>query len=245
MRTRFRSSPRRPFAKATSVFAIAVLLAGCATTHMAIRPRELATQTEVTESVFLDLRTGLAPTVYISVQSTIPQETLNGTEVHVRPTLDMGLRDAGYVVVDDPLEATYIFQVNHRSLVEYDLGEENSLGDAMSSAFTAGLAAGVITDAIFSDAGAEVGLAVGIIGFLLDSYNKHVAHTLTTDIMLTETVALHDEEPEVLYHRTQIVNGASMMNLKITESLPSMIRELSGTLVGMLPERGVPPLGQR
>lgn len=212
-------------------------LSGCATAHQQLRYGDLETKTELSESVFLDLTTGFAPTVFISVGSTIPDETLNGTEIHVRPTLDRTLRGLGYTIVDDPNEATYIIQLNHRSLVEFELGELE-LGDALGSAIASGaVAAWVAEEIVDIDAGEEIGLAVGILGFILDSRTKHIAHALTTDVLITETVAIYDEEPERRYHETQIVNGASKVNLKSRESLPAMIRQLCGALGGMLPSR--------
>ena len=55
--------PRRPTAAAAVVSVMATV--ACATTHMSIRYSDLATQTEMSESVFLDLRSRLAPTVFV------------------------------------------------------------------------------------------------------------------------------------------------------------------------------------
>ena len=79
-----------------------------------------------------------------------------------------------------------------------------------------------------------VGLAVGVLGFLVDAKTKHVAHTLTTDVLVTETVPGAGQESE-LRHRTRIVSGASKVNLALEEALPAMVQGLSSSLSGLLP----------
>lgn len=209
-----------------------MMLAGCAATRMMIRYGDLNTQTEMSESVFLDLRSDLPQTVYISEASTA------GRELTIRPTLDQQLAESGYTLVDGPDEATYIIQINHLRLAESELTGDQTLGDAIDAALVAGAGAALATD-ILGESGAagEVGLAVGVVGFVLDASTKHIAHTLTTDVLVTESVPAGGAERELRYHETQIVSGASKVNLKLEESLPAMISGLSRSLAGLLPTR--------
>ena len=74
----------------------------------------------------------------------------------------------------------------------------------------------------------------------MDSSTKHIAHTLTTDVRLTERVPGGEEgRPELRLHETRIVSGASKVNLKLEEGLPAMVAGLSRSLAGMLPARGL------
>ncbi len=79
-------------------------------------------------------------------------------------------------------------------------------------------------------------LDIGL-GFLFDASTKHIAHTLTTDVRLTERISGGEGESELQYHTTQIVSGASKVNLKLEEGLPAMIGGLSRSLSGLLPTR--------
>ena len=204
-------------------------LAGCATTRMAIRYGDLSTKTEMSESVFLELRSDLPQTVYISEASTA------GRELTVRPTLDRQLTASGYTLVDAPDEATYIIQINHLRLAKFELTGEQTVNNAIKGAFMAGAGAALATDILgASGVAAEVGLAVSVLAFLLDSKTKHIAHTLTTDVLVTERVPASGE---LRYHETQIVSGASKVNLKLERCLPAMIGELSRSLAGLLPTR--------
>ena len=205
-------------------------LTGCASSRMMIRHGDLSTRTEMSKSVFLKLRSDLPQTVYISEASTA------GRELTIRPTLDRQLMDAGYTVVDAPAEATYIVQINHLRLGEVELTGDQTVNDAIEGAFMAGVGAALATDILgASGAAAEVGLAVGVIAFLLDAKTKHVAHTLTTDVLVTETIPDRAGGTDLRYHETQIVTGASKINLKLERGLPAIMGGLSRSLAGLLP----------
>lgn len=207
-------------------------LVGCSASRIMIRYGHLKTQTEMSKSVFLELRSVLPQTVYISEASTA------GRELTIRPTLDRQLAESGYTLVDSPDEATYIIQVNHLRLAEVELTGDQTLGDAIESALTAGAGAALATDILGeSEAAAEVGLVVGVVGFVLDAATKHIAHTLTTDVLVTESVPVSGAERELRHHETQIVSGASKANLNLEEALPAMISGLSSSLAGLLPTR--------
>ena len=208
-------------------------LGGCAASRTMIRYGDLSTRTEMSESVFLELRSDLPPTVYISESSTA------GRDLTIRPTLDRELRGSGYTVVDRPDDATYLIQINHLRLAETELSDDGDLGDAIGAGFAAGAVAALVTDEIFDAPGAagEIGLVVGVLGFILDAKTKHIAHTLTTDILVTESVPASGTESELRYHETQIVTGASKVNLELDESLPAMIGGLSSSVGGLLPTR--------
>jgi hypothetical protein len=207
-------------------------LTGCAASRMMIRYGELDTQTEMSESVFLELRSDLPRTVHVAETSTA------GRELTIRPALDRQLVASGYTLVDDPDEATYIIQVNHLRLVESELHEDQNVSHAIGNAFMAGAGAAFAAD-LFGATGAAggVGLVAGVFGFLLDSGTKHIAHTLTTELLLTERVPAGEGAAELRYHETQIVSGASKVNLEVEQGLPSMISGMSRSLAGLLPAR--------
>ena len=121
-----------------------------------------------------------------------------------------------------------MMQINHRELVEHELKDGQTVGDAVGAAMTAGMGAATAADLLGAGGRtvAGVGLAVGVVGFLADAGAKHIAHTLTTDVRITETFTYPDGASEAVYHDTMIVSGASKANLHLGESLPALI---SGT----------------
>lgn len=226
-----------------------LVLSGCAAMRMHMRHGDLQSDTKVSDAVFLELRTDLPATVYVE------ETSLVDSAVTVRPYLDQQLVASGYTVVEDPNEATYLVQVNHVQLIEVELGDQ-TLGDALSSAIVAGTAAGLATDVAGASGGLAtgVGLTIGAVGFIVDANTKHIAHILTTNVLVTETVppgggiveAPPDaQEPaagtrEVRWHETQIASGASKVNLRITESLPAIVDGTSRTVSRLLPSRPAP-----
>ena len=224
-----------------------IALSGCAAMRMQMRYGTLQSDTKVSDAVFLDLRSDLPATVYID-------ETCSAdSTITVRPSLDQQLVASGYTTVEDPKAATYIVQISHLQLIEVELSEDQTLGDALASALTAGFAAGLAADVVGASTGAAtgVGLAVGAVGFIMDARTKHIAHILTTDVLVTETVTAgggitearaEDQEAaggasQERRHETQIASGASKVNLRLTESLPAIVDGTSRTVSRLLPKR--------
>jgi len=224
-----------------------VTLNGCAAMRMKMRYGTLQSQTKLSESIFLELRSDLPPTVYLAETSSAD------STITVRPALERQLAALGYELVDAPDSATYVMQVNHRQFVEVELSEDQTLGDALSSAFTAGFGVGIAAD--IAGAGGDVvagaGLAAGAVGFIVDANTKHIAHLLSTDVRLTESLPGYDSlaapragvenaqsiTGQVRYHETELVSGASKVNLELKESLPAILEGTGQTLARLLPPR--------
>jgi hypothetical protein len=232
MNTRDHDSIRRCAAPVAALLLVGHALTGCGAARMALRYGDLETRTELSQSVFLELRSGTPATVHVEENST------TGVEMSIRSALEAGLAAAGYAVVDDPRKATYVMQINHRSLVETEIGDGGTLGDAVSGALAAGTVAGVAADlaGAGADAATGIGLGVGLVGFLVDSRVKHVAHLLTTDVLLTETVQ-GDGATEPRRHAVTVVSGASKVNLGRAEALAAILRSMSDSLSRLLPAR--------
>ena len=191
----------------------------CATARMSMRYGELNTQTEMSESVFLDLRSELPPTVYLSENSTA------GRDVTVWPALDWYLTKSGYSLVESPNEATYVLQINHLRTAKVELSGDETVADALNASLMAGAGSALAAEVLGAGkAAGEIGLVVGIVAFIVDAKTKHMAHTLTTDVLVTETVPGGEGGNELRYHATEITSGASKVNLEWHESMPTMVR---------------------
>lgn len=212
------------------VLATTLNLSGCAAARMSMKYGELKTQTELSESVFLELRTDLPQTVYVS-------ESCSATrDVTIKAALERDLMAAGYEVVSSAEEATYILQVNHLRVSEVELSGDETLGDAIGASVAAGATSAFAADLLGADdAAGAVGLVAGLAAFIIDAKTVHLAHTLTTDVLLTEAMPGVDGSSEPRYHTTQVTSGASKVNLEWDESLPQMVNGVSSTLSRLLP----------
>lgn len=230
---------RRPWLWSGLMLAVAATLSGCATSRKLLRYGDVETRTEVSEAIFLDLRTNLPRTVFVSETSSVARD------VTLRPVLERELRAAGYQLVETPLEATYVIQLNHLQLAEVELDDDEGLFEAMGSALGAGVATGGVAGLFGADAGlaGDLGLIVGLASFIVDARTKHLAHTLTTEVRVTEAIPGGEGSPESARHATRIVSGASKVNLNWDESLPHLIRGVGRAVTGLLPSAAGAPTG--
>ena len=215
---------------ATAAALMMTTLTGCGAARMHLRYGELSSKVEMSESVFLDPLNGGPATVYLTEASS------SGEEISVRPGLDRALRGNGYSLVDSPEEATYLIQLNHLQLIEHELSANETVGDAIGSAWAAGGVTALGAALLGAEgAAAELGLAVGIVAFILDAKTKHIALTLTT-VLITEVIDT-DGGPEVRTHETRIIAGASKVNLRRTEALPALVSGVTRSMIGTMPPR--------
>ena len=204
-------------------------LSGCATVGAHVRYGALESKTELSESVFMDLTNELPPTVYVSERHTA------GRAVSTEQAMESALASAGYTLVDDPRDATYVVQVNHRQLVRQELGDGQGIQDAIGGAWMAGAGTAVAAEVLgIGEAAGELGLAVGVLSFLLDAQTKHLAHTLTTDVHVTEKRS-GPEGTDTREHSTQIVTAASKVNLGEDEAMPALVAGVTQAITGLLP----------
>ena len=227
----------RAFLLRVAIFSLTVggssTLTGCGALLKSIRYSLLETKTEMTESIFMDQKTDLPPTLYLVETST------SAKDVTVRSILEQVLPNSGYTLVDNPKHATYVLQINHVALVKVELKDGETLADLIDGAVAVGYAGAFL--AALANADEEgivvVGLAAAAGSFLLDANTQHIAHTLTTDFELTETVVGPGEDLGLRYHRSRIVSGASKVNLHLEEALPVLQREMATALSRLLPPR--------
>lgn len=226
---RRRANGRSVRGGAVALTLIVATQTGCAATGMHLRYGELKTRTEMQEPVFMDPANESPATFYVQETSSV-----DGA-VSVVEGVRHDVAASGYTEVDDPSDATYIVQIHHRQVLEQELDDGMTLSDAIGNAYAAGAGAAIATGVfIDSDVAGEAGVIVGALAFVLDARTKHVAHTLTTDVQITERCT-GDGGAEIRTHRTQVVAGASKVNLERDEAMPALIRGTAHVVANLLP----------
>lgn len=228
-------SSRARVAKAVAVAVlVSVALSGCVTVGSHVRYGALESKTELSGSVFMDPTNELPATVYVGESHT------TNRAVSTQRAMRSALAAAGYTLVDDPTRATYLVQVNHRQLVKHELGDGQAIDDAIGAAWSAGVTTALGAEVLgIGDAAGELGLAVGILSFVLDARTKHLAHTLTTDVQVIERRSGPGGK-DTREHSTQIVSAASKVNLGEDEAMPALVAGVTRAVVGLLPAAGRP-----
>ena len=225
------------FLIAAAVAIVLPQLTGCAATMKLARYSDLDLKTEVSQTIFLEPAARPGP-VFLEMRS--------GSEVQapLQEQVESLLRAAGYTIVQDPEEASYLIQGNILQVTRRLLDEGETLQEVMMGATVAGAVAGAVTGSLLDAEGMvdEVMLVGGLIGFVADLKTQRPAYTMLTDVRITEIVRPDAGGPRRNVHEIRIESGASKVNLKLEEALPGMASGVAKAIAGILPAGGAPPV---
>lgn len=182
-------------------FAVAVclifLVNGCAATRTLIEKRKLTVETKMSETIFLEPVSPEERVVYVDIKNTTDKE-LPGVEHGIKGRIVSN----GYMVTEDPAEATFILQANILQVGKTDLEDANAmLGEGYQGVVEGAVIGGVIGGAIGGDVdeinkGTVIGgIAGGVAGFIFDALVTDDLFTMVTDIQIRERA----REGELIY----------------------------------------------
>jgi hypothetical protein len=226
-------------------------LGGCAATQVALEHKDLAVQTQMSHTVFLDLENRTEKTVFLDVRNT------SDRDLTIEPMIRGRLEQAGYRLLSDPQAAFYILQVN---VLQVGQTSPSALSASMKGGWGGPVAGAVSGAAIASSTntahgnlkGAAIGAAVEMI---FGSLVKDVTYSITTDIQITERTnvpvtqkvetKLHQgpgteiaQTGESVVNRrkyqTRLVSSANRVNLKFEQALPALADQMARSIAGIL-----------
>jgi len=223
-------------------------LSGCATIPEAIEHRDLRVGLKMTDTIFLDpVKKAQNRTIYVEVRNTSDLQEVNPEMVKTR--LVEKLKAKGYKIVENPLEAGYILQINILYMDYYRKtgAREGALtGAAVGALAGAGAGGGRDVEAlILAAAGAALGYVGGaVIGSaikietyagvidvqLQEKTDKPVVGELRTEAKQgTSTTLVTTQEVKTNYqtYRTRIAATAVKTNLKKEEAAPVIAEKLA------------------
>jgi len=222
-------------------------LSGCATIPEAIEHRDLRVGLKMTDTIFLDpVKKAQNRTIYVEVRNTSDLQEVNPEMVKTR--LVEKLRAKGYKMVENPLDAGYILQINILYMDYYRKtgAREGALTGAAVGALAGAGAGGRDVEAlILAAAGAALGYVGGaIIGAaikietyagvidvqLQEKTDKPVVGELRTEAKQgTSTTLITTQEVKTNYqtYRTRIAATAVKTNLKKEEAAPVIAEKLA------------------
>lgn len=231
---------------------MAGLLASCTATQTAIEHRNLATNTKLSNTIFLDPVAPTQKTIFIAVKNT-SEESLN-----ITAPLEKSLEGQGYRVVNNPANAHYLLQANIRKVGKMS---QSASRDALGAGYGSTLAAagtGAAIGALSGNGNAVLagGIAGGVAGLVADSLVKAVNYTVITDVQISERagrgvkVSEHfnsslkngtasgsyqtsSRQTDFHRYRTRIVSTADKVNLSFNEARPALEQGLVKTLTGI------------
>ena len=210
--------------KYTTLAASIVLLTSCAATEVALSHKSLDTQTKLSKTIFLDPVANSQKTVFLVVKNTSDQD------INITSALKASFQMQGYRVMNAPVSAHYMLQVNVLSASKMSKSaSEKALGGGFGSAVAGGLTGATVGSfSGNSNVGLAGGLVGGVAGLVADSLVKNVNYTLITDIQITE----HKKGRDARF-KTRVVSEANQVNLSFDKAKPMLEKGLVRTLVGI------------
>jgi len=230
------------------------LISGCAATQMAIKHRNLAVQSQMSDTIFLDPVNINKTSVFIQVKNT------SDKNLAIRDAIIQQIKAGGYQITPDPAKAYYFLQIN----ILYAGKTESSAADRMlNNGYGGALTGGLIGGGIGANSGASGAVVGAGIGMIAGGIGNAVANTLVENVTFAITVDIQvsvrttgkvqqklesnlsqgssttikqtvQTTKQFKRYRTRIVSTANKVNLKYETALPSLQASLSKCIAGIL-----------
>lgn len=237
-----------------TILAVGINFMGCSAMGTAIEKRDLAIETKMSETLFLEPVAPKNRVIYFDIRNTSDQD------VNVKESVIAAFKNRGYTFTDDPAEATYMLQGNILKVSKSDAKEAQSqLGSGYDSALSGAVVGGAASYALGGSnrTTAGVALAGAAIGFLGDAIASDVMYIMVTDLQIRErplegevitqsqnanlaqgssSSARQDisgAKIEWKTYRTRIVSTANKMNLELEEAKPALESALAKSISGI------------
>ncbi|MBQ4132929.1 MAG: complement resistance protein TraT [Desulfovibrionaceae bacterium] len=244
------SSPARKSILLLSL--ICLTMQGCAATQVALEKKDLKVETQMSDTVFLDITNRYDKTVFLDIRNT------SDKDIDVTPYIAERLKDKNYTVVTDPGDAYYIIQAN---VLYVGMADPSALRQSVFQGW-GGVAGGAAAGAAISEMaesrtleGASLGGIVG--GFaeiLTGSITKDVTYTIMTDVQILERspypvtqtrqaqlkqgkdVSILQSSSHVTdryIYQTRIASSANQVNLDLEDALPPLMEGIGRSIAGI------------
>lgn len=201
----------------------AVILSGCAATHVAISKRELDVQTKMSSTIFLDPVPKDKQTIYLQVRNTSDR-----SDFQIADSIRAGIQSRGYKVVNDANRAHYMLQINILQVGKIDpAAAERAFAAGYGGAMAGVLAGAAVGNGSTRDAAAG-GLLGGIAETISGAFVKDVTFSIITDLQISERHGGSWKR-----YQTRILSTANKVNLEFAEAQPSLEKGLIASLSGL------------
>lgn len=233
---------------------VPAMLLGCAGKTM-IAKRNLAVETKMTNTVFLDPVEPEQKIAYLQIKNTSDKPNLE-----VMDAIKANIESKGYKVTNSPKEAHYMIQANILQVGATNLREVESAMAGGYGGALGGLVVGGTTGALINDSGKSIiagGLIGAAAGMALDAMVKDVMYSMITDIQISERTpegmvahqstqsrlsqgtsgtvnVTSDQTTNWRKYQTRIISSANKVNLKFEEAAPELVSGLASSISGLL-----------
>lgn len=225
------------------LIALTVLITGCSSVNTVIKKRNLQTQTQMSETIWLDPALVGDKTVFVQIKNTSTKA------VNIEQNIKNLLISKGYKIVTTPNNANYWLQANILKLNKVDLKDGTP---AESGLLGAGIGAGLggyNTGSLNSAIG--LGVVGGVLGVAADALVEDIYYVMITDLVVSEKVNMKVSSENINLikqgtrgiiantsnkvgtmnkYQTRVISTANQVNLKFEEATPMLEQELVNSI---------------
>jgi len=238
----------------------AFILSGCTAMTTAIKHRDLAINSKMSDTIFLDPVAPDLRTVLVQVKNT------SGKSIDIATKITNVLTTRGYFIVSDPQKAHYWLQVNVLYAGKAEPQTIQSMlaqgyGSGLGGVLTGGLAgAGIGHSMSDSGQGYMVGGAIGMLAgglanTVANAMVTSVTYSVITDVLISEKSDIAVEQQinsdlsqgsetkikqvvkstsNLKRYRTRIASTANQVNLEFEDAIPILEASLSEQIAGIM-----------
>lgn len=236
------------------IIALGISFGGCSAMETAVKKRDLAVETKMSETIFLEPLSPQNRVVYVDIRNT------SDKEINVKESVEAAFKSRGYRITQDPKEATYMLQGN---ILKVDKSDPKDAQSQLGSGFNSALSGAVVgAGASYALGGSNRGtagaaLAGAALGFVGDALASDVMYIMVTDLQIRErplegevvtqtqkanlaqgnstTTKQNIEGGKIEWktYRTRIVSTANKMNLEFEEAKPVLESALAKSISGI------------
>ncbi|MDQ1263319.1 MAG: Conjugal transfer protein TraT [Campylobacterota bacterium] len=227
---------------------------GCSAMNTAMKKSELAVESKLSQSVFLEPVSSKEKIVFVDIKNTSNQE------MNVKNRIESALVNRGYRLTDDPKEARFMIQGNVLKVDKTDPREAKEFANSGFGSAVSGAAIGAATAYALGGGNKTMvaaGLAGAAISMAADAVVEDVMYVMITDLQVRErplegevvtqtqksTLAQGESttikqsvsgaKSEWKTYQTRVVSTANKANLAFEEAKPVLESELSRVISGI------------
>ncbi|MEG1364926.1 MAG: complement resistance protein TraT [Cetobacterium sp.] len=216
-----------------------LFLTGCSSVNTVIKKRNLETQTQMSETIWLNPSLIKNKTVFLQIKNTTTK-TLS-----IENDIAQVLLSKGYKITNNPDNTNYWLQVNVLKLNKEDLKESKPAESGLMGAGVGAALGGYNTGSLNSAIG--LGAVGGLAGIAADALIEDTYYVMITDLVVSErtnkivsndninlikqgtrgvAAATSKDTTNMNKYQTRIVSTANKFNLKFEEATPVLQHEL-------------------
>lgn len=221
------------------LFLILMLFSGCSSLDTAVRKRDLATQTRLSETIWLNPDYIGDKTIFVQIKNT------STNYIDIENDVKQLLTSKGYKVVNNPKNANYWLQGNILKLEKMNKDDGDAAFNALTGAGVGALIGGYNTGS--ANTAVAWGLVGGAASVVANALVNDTYYTMITDILVSErtpytvkntsintmtqggyggNISTSNSTTNMNKYQTRVISTANKVNLEFYEAEPQLKNEL-------------------